>query len=494
MVFSSLLFLYLFLPLNLIFYWLMPDLRRKNRVMLVFSLLFYAWAGPAYLLLLVGMTFVDWCVTLAMSEKRTLPSGRTATGGRRARARKRWLVLGCTVNLILLCVFKYLSFLLGNLNHLFGVPRAVPTIALPIGISFYTFQLLSYMVDVYRGKVSPQRSFPTLLLYVSMFHQCIAGPIIRYEHVERELTRRRVTASELSAGIRRFTVGLAKKALLANPCGSFADTFLATAGAQNLYSTLVSKPVLSVWLGMLAYTLQIYLDFSAYSDMALGLGQMIGFHYQENFDYPYLSRSITDFWRRWHISLGSFFRDYLYIPLGGNRCSRNRHLFNLLVVWALTGLWHGASWNFLFWGLYYFLFLAAEKYLYPRWIDRASRPLTRLYTILIVSFGWMIFRFKTPAQVFAVVRGLFGLNGSGFTSYETNVTLQSSFLFFLVAIMACTPVIKALSEWLRIRRFTSVPARLVLRVTDFACPILLLLLSTAALVGDSYNPFLYFRF
>ena len=494
MVFSSLLFLYLFFPLNLLLYRLMPDLRRKNRVMLVFSLLFYAWAGPACLFLLVGMTFADWAAALGMGVRRTLPSGRVSSGRRRARQRRNWLIFGCTVDLLLLGIFKYLTLILGSTHALFGLPHTVPAIVLPIGISFYTFQLLSYLVDVYRGRVAPQRSFPTLLLYVSMYFQCIAGPIVRYEHVERELTHRRVLLSDLTAGIRRFSVGLGKKALLANPCGGFADSFLAAAGSGDLYATLITRPALSVWMGMLAYTLQIYLDFSAYSDMAIGMGQMIGFHYRENFNYPYLARSITDFWRRWHISLSSFFRDYLYIPLGGNRCGRRRHLVNLLIVWSLTGLWHGASWNFLFWGLYYFAFLAAEKYLYPDWSENTFLPLSRLYTLLVVSFGWMIFRFETPGQIFAVLRGLFGLNGNGFTSYETNLALQSSFIFFLVAIIACTPLVRIVSRWLRERMFSSGAARAVVHAVDLVTPVLLLILSTAALVGDSYNPFLYFRF
>ena len=486
MVFSSLLFVYAFFPLNLLFYWLMPDLQRKNRVMLIFSLIFYAWAGPPYLLLLVGMTFADWVVTKAM-----------ATCEEQSR-RKRWLVIGCVINLGLLGIFKYLTFILQNVHNLFGIPHNVVSIALPIGISFYTFQLLSYMVDVYRRDVEAQQSFFTLLLYVSMFHQCIAGPIVRYEHVERELTNRKMLLPDVTYGIRRFTIGLAKKALLANTCGSYADTFLAVTGAgtdpATIYSTLVGQPALSVWLGMFAYTMQIYLDFSAYSDMAIGMGRMIGFHYRENFNYPYISRSITEFWRRWHISLSSFFRDYLYIPLGGNRCDVHRHITNLLIVWALTGFWHGASWNFLFWGLYYFLFLVGEKYLFSKWLSSAPRVLTRVYTILVFSFGWMIFRFETLGQVFAVLRGLFGLNGNGFTNYETNVALQSSFIFFIVAILACTPVIKAFGEWLRDRALTDRGAQIVMQISTIATPALLLIVSTAALVGDSYNPFLYFRF
>lgn len=327
-----------------------------------------------------------------------------------------------------------------------------------------------------------------------MFHQCIAGPIVRYEHVEKELTHRKILRADVAYGIRRFTIGLAKKALLANTCGSFADTFLVSTSSDSIYTTLVSQPALSVWLGMFAYTMQIYLDFSAYSDMAIGMGRMIGFHYRENFDYPYISRSITEFWRRWHISLSSFFRDYLYIPLGGNRCNTGRHILNLLIVWALTGFWHGASWNFLFWGLYYFLFLVAEKYLFPRFSISGPSVLTRLYTLLIVSFGWMIFRFEAPSEIFAVLKGLFGLNGNGFSNYETNVALKSSFLFFIVAILACTPIVRVVGQRLQERALESRNAQVAMQVIQIAAPIVLLLISTAALVGDSYNPFLYFRF
>lgn len=482
LVFSSLLFVYAFFPLNLLCYRLMPDLKWRNRVMLVFSLIFYAWAGPVYLLLLVAMTLADWLVTREMDLccEQTL--------------RKRWLIIGCVINIGLLCIFKYLTFFLQNFHNWFGVPETVVAITLPIGISFYTFQLLSYIVDVYRKEVAAQQNFFTLLLYVSMFHQCIAGPIVRYEHVEKELTDRKILRADVAYGIRRFTIGLAKKALLANACGSFADSFLVSTSSDTIYDTLVSQPALSVWLGMFAYTMQIYLDFSAYSDMAIGMGRMIGFHYHENFNYPYISKSITEFWRRWHISLSTFFRDYVYIPLGGNRCSKLRHIFNLLVVWALTGFWHGASWNFLLWGLYYFVFLIIEKEVTARSGIHVPRFLSHLYTILIVSFGWMIFRFDALSQVSAVLKGLFGLNGNGFTNYETTVALKGSFFFFIVAILACTPLVKMVGEKIQERALTAHNAQVVLQVAQVAVPIALLILSTAALVGDSYNPFLYFRF
>lgn len=451
--------------------------------MLVFSLIFYAWAGPKFLLLLIAMTLADWVVTKAMDQCWE------------QHLRKRWLIIGCTINIGLLCLFKYLTFFLQNFHNWLGVPENVIAITLPIGISFYTFQLLSYMVDVYRREVEAQQNFFTLLLYVSLFHQCIAGPIVRYEHVEKELTHRKILRADVTYGIRRFTIGLAKKALLANTCGSFADSFLAATSSGSIYNTLISQPVLSVWLGMFAYTMQIYLDFSAYSDMAIGMGRMIGFHYHENFNYPYISRSVTEFWRRWHISLSTFFRDYVYIPLGGNRCSKLRHIFNLLVVWALTGFWHGASWNFLIWGLYYFLFLVIEKAITSRSDFRTPpRALSRICTILIISFGWMIFRFEDPSQILAILKGLFGLNGNSFSNYETTVAFKGNFLFFLVAVLACTPIVKILGQRLQERALTERNAQVALQVIQVATPIVLLILSTAALVGDSYNPFLYFRF
>lgn len=347
MVFSSLFFLYVFLPLNLLFYHLMPTMRAKNTVMMIFSLIFYTWGEPVYVFLLLAMAFADWILARYISVQPV-----------RSAAAKRGVVLTCLVNLGLLGIFKYGTFFMENTHNLFGFPDTVVQIALPIGISFYTFQLLSYVVDVYRGEVQAQKSFPTLLLYVSLFHQCIAGPIVRYKDINAELLHRKASRADISYGVTRFAVGLAKKAVLANACGALADQLLVvdSASTAEALHTIAQRPVLALWVGAFAFMLQIYLDFSAYSDMAIGMGRMIGFHYRENFNYPYISLSITDFWRRWHISLSSFFRDYVYIPLGGNRCSPSRVVFNLFVVWFLTGFWHGASWNFMCWGLYYFVF------------------------------------------------------------------------------------------------------------------------------------------
>lgn len=466
------------------FYRFAPNLKAKNWVMLIFSLVFYAWAGPAYVLLLVGMTYADYLVALYIES------------ARRKSVKKKYLFRGCAINLGLLGIFKYLTFFLQTSHDLIGFPGKVLQIGLPIGISFYTFQLLSYMVDVYRGDVPAQKDFRILLLYVSMFHQCIAGPIVRYETVEQELTGRKFRRSDMAGGIRRFTVGLAKKAMFANTCGSLADSFLVanTGTVAEQIAVLTTRPVLSMWLGMIFYTMQIYLDFSAYSDMAIGMGQMIGFHYDENFNYPYIAQTVRDFWRRWHISLSSFFRDYLYIPLGGSRCSKPRIFLNLLIVWACTGFWHGASWNYVIWGLYYFVFLVLERFLLKGLHEKLPAAANHVYVLLVVSVGWMIFRFEDFEVMKVALRGLIGLNGNSFTNYETGLDLRGNIIFLVVALIGCTPLVMDLVKRFEARAQQKRSAMRLYQVLSVLMPIVLMLLSTAALVGDSYNPFLYFRF
>lgn len=486
MVFSNLFFLFLFLPLNLICYMLARSLKAKNVVMLVFSLFFYAWGEPVYVLLLVGMAFAVWLFA------------RLVDGSRNRRTARLFLVCALVVCLGLLGAFKYTGLLAGTLHQLFGFPSVIPDIALPIGISFYTFQLISYIVDVYRKEVPAQKKFWLLLMYVSLFHQCIAGPIVRYQDVNRDIASRRVSREEISRGISRFCTGLAKKALLANTCGYLADSLLlsdaalanASLAAQNL-SALQSRPVFSLWLGVFAFMLQIYLDFSAYSDMAIGMGLMIGFHYKENFDYPYIARSVSEFWRRWHISLGSFFRDYVYIPLGGNRAGLLRTIMNLLVVWFLTGLWHGASWNFVLWGLYFFVFIALEKLFLRRFLEKIPAVFSHLYLLVIVYFGWVLFRFKQPEYLFTVIAGMFGKNGNPLASFESNTIFLNYVFFLMVAVVAVTPAMKALGE--KLDSGVGIAAKTYSAAQIFIPP-LFLLLSTAALVGNSYNPFLYFQF
>lgn len=476
MVFSSLFFLYLFLPLNLIVYRFAKGIKAKNIVMLIFSLIFYAWGEPIYMLLLLFMTASDWLISLYI-EKQT-PHGAKAKLG---------LVLMAVVNLGLLGFFKYGTFALENIGLIIGKDLGALNIMLPIGISFYTFQLISYVMDVYRGDVPAQKNFATLLLYVSLFHQCIAGPIVRYKDICAELAERKVNSQDIADGIWRFCFGLAKKAILANAMGNVADTLLASGDA------LKNSSVLALWIGVLAYSLQIYLDFSAYSDMAIGMGRMIGIHYRENFDYPYVSRSVTEFWRRWHISLGSFFRDYVYIPLGGNRKGRLRTYLNLFVVWFLTGLWHGASWNFVLWGLYFFVFILLEKLFLMRVLAK-DRIISHIYLIIIVYFGWILFRFDNTSDIFAVLKGMFGLNGNPFTNFETGTLVSSNVFIIAFCAIVSTPIVRKIGSMIRYTYMDKKVVATVYAVGRIAIPLILLLLSTAALVGDSYNPFLYFQF
>ena len=473
MVFSSLLFVFLFFAANIITQALVADMRKKNIVMLCFSLVFYAWAGIRYVPLLLGMTFICWASALLISRRRT------------KAAKKQVLTVCVILVLLILGIFKYTGFFLRNLQALIGIPKLVPEIVLPIGISFYTFQLLSYVIDVYRGDAEVQEKYWLLLLYASLFHQCIAGPIVRYRDVNEDILHRRVKRTELSRGITRFTVGLAEKAVLANGCAVVADSLLAAEGLANV-------SVLGTWLGMLAYTLQIYLDFSAYSDMAIGMGLMCGFHYKENFNYPYVADSVTDFWRRWHISLSTFFRDYVYIPLGGNRCSKGRHIFNMFVVWALTGMWHGASWNYILWGLYFFVFLVVEKYLLDT--QRIPKALRHVLTLLVVVFGWVLFKFEDMGQLWTVLKGMFGLNGNAFSALSSRLVFRNNVFFLLFACAAVTPLGKTLGNMLKSLGQRSMVWLQVYNVWDVALPVLLLVLSMMSLAGNSYNPFLYFQF
>lgn len=480
MVFSSLFFVFFFLPLNLALYFFARGTNQKNNVMLVFSLIFYAWGEPVYILLLLGMTLADWYLALMMSKHEK--------GTRHARL---LLAAAVVLDLLLLGIFKYGSFFLSNLKILTGFPQNVPSIMLPIGISFYTFQLMTYVIDVYRGDALPQRSFKMLLLYVSLFHQCIAGPIVRYKDICAELEERTVTKAELAEGINRFVTGLAKKAILSNTCALIVDRLLVADGGD--FSALASKSVLSLWVGVLAFTLQIYTDFSAYSDMAVGMGKMIGIHYTENFNYPYTAASVSDFWRRWHITLGSFFRDYLYIPLGGSRKGKFRTVLNLLVVWALTGLWHGASWNFMLWGLYFFVFIALEKLFLSRFLK--SKPvLAHIYLLVVVFFGWILFKFENLSDILCVLKGMFGANGNAFSDFETLTVIKNHIIILIIAIIGSTPLVKSISAWLKYRAVRFKGAFAAYTVLQLVLPVGLLLLSAAALVGNSYNPFLYFRF
>ncbi|NLW02233.1 MAG: MBOAT family protein [Clostridiaceae bacterium] len=471
MVFSSLVFLCIFMPVNLFLYFIIKDKTWRNWVLIISSLVFYAWGEPVWITAMLFSGVFDYFNGLMVEKYH---------GTWKAKA---FVALSVAGNLLLLGIFKYSGFFMENINALFGLSLPVPRISLPIGISFYTFQTISYVVDVYRGEVKAQKSFFKLLLFVSLFHQLVAGPIVRYSDIATEIEHRRVTPAGFSDGVSRFIVGLGKKVLIANTAGELALTFLNTD-----YGRL---PVTGAWLGILLYSFQIYFDFSGYSDMAIGLGRMYGFTYKENFDYPYVSKSVTEFWRRWHISLGTFFRDYLYIPLGGNR----RHLTrNLLVVWFLTGLWHGASWNFIIWGLYYFVFVFIEKIFLKKILDRLPSVFSRLYTLLVVLIGWVFFYHTDMGQGLRFLGVMFG-KASAFTNSEVSIVFRSNAVFLIIAAIASTPLAVRLFNAIK-ACFKDNRARIAFMDNVFrpVINILILVLSLAFLVGQSYNPFLYFRF
>ena len=476
MVFSSLLFVFLFLSFNLLSQIVLKKTEYKNAAMLAFSILFYCWAGPVYFLLLLFDTFVCWGAARLIEN-----SGKTD--------RKILLAFAVFAVLLVLGIFKYTGFVCGTLQSIFGFPSEVISIALPVGISFYSFQLISYVADVYRGQVAAQKKFWVLLLYACLFHQCIAGPIVRYSDVEKDILTRRVNRAEIGRGISRFTVGLAKKAVLANSCAAVADLFF-----DKTATELAKTPALGLWLAGFAFMLQIYLDFSAYSDMAIGMGLMCGFHYRENFNYPYTADSVTDFWRRWHISLSTFFRDYVYIPLGGNRKGTARQIFNLFVVWGLTGLWHGASWNYVIWGLYFFVFLVLEKFVLGEKLNRIPKAARILIVLIIVYFCWIIFKFEDFNSLGTVLKGLFGLNHNPFGGKAVSLAFKSNYRLLVFSATACLPLGKKIRTALYNRSQTSAPAGVIYGIWDVVHPAALLILSSMALAGDTYNPFLYFRF
>lgn len=458
MVFSSLIFLFCFLPIFLICYFVPKKRKTRNIVLLIFSLMFYGYGEPIYVLLMILSILVNYYIALVMDK---------------SNSKKKWLITSLIFNLGLLFVFKYTNFFLDNINNLFNLNIKFLSISLPIGISFYTFQILTYVIDVYKGKVDVQKSIINLGCYISAFPQLIAGPIVRYETVNSELDDRCENVENFATGIRRFVIGLFKKVVIANEMAYVADTLFA--------SNIAELGVLGMLIGGIAFTFQIYFDFSGYSDMAIGLGKMLGFNYLENFNYPYIARSITDFWRRWHISLSTFFRDYVYIPLGGNRCKKMRHIFNLFVVWVLTGLWHGASWNFVFWGLFYFILLVLEKFVFKN-IDKLPKVLGHIYTFSLVTFGFIIFYFTDTSTLVEAIKTLFGANGFGDLSVFTHFQIIKvrTIIIFVLAIFACTPIFKNMLDKKN-------------KMSDVIIMIMFLL-SIISILASSYNPFIYFRF
>ena len=475
MVFSSLIFLFLFLPACLILYFLAPGLKVKNIVLLVFSLVFYAWGEPFYVLLLIASAAMNY------------GAGRWM-GARRARGRslKPVLVGAVALNLLALTVFKYAGLLVSTFNQLTGLSLPAPGISLPIGISFYTFQAMSYVVDVYRDQVGVQRSYLKFLLYISLFPQLIAGPIVRYSDVDAQLEDRHATREDMFYGLIRFATGLGKKILIADHCFSVAS--------QMLDGPLQTATTAGTWLGILMFTFQIYFDFSGYSDMAIGLGRIFGFKYMENFNLPYTARSITDFWRRWHISLSTFFRDYVYIPLGGNRRHR---WFNLLVVWSLTGLWHGASWNFLLWGLYFFVLLVAEKPLL-RYLKRWPLLLRQLLTMFFVVIGWTIFYFTDFARLGQALAAMFGFAGGGFLNEQVRILLMNNLPLLLLCILGASALPRALGNYFGVlcahQPGSSQGRQWVYVAVSYVFCVSVIVLSTISLVGSGFSAFLYYRF
>ena len=484
MVFVSLHFLLLFFPLCMIFYLSAKTIERKNIVLLIFSLVFYAWGEPKYILLLLFMSLADWLIAILIYKSNS------------EKKRKMLLFTACVINLGLIGIFKYANFAVFNITNLFNSEPTVLNITLPIGISFYTFQLLSYVIDVYRGDVKAQPKYQIVLLYASLFHQCIAGPIVRYRDVEKQLLNRRVNIFDVNKGINRFCIGLGKKAIIANTCGKLFETFIVSddiVASVEAVSVVSSKSVLSLWIGILLFSLQIYFDFSAYSDMAIGMGKMIGIDYKENFDYPYTSSSVSEFWRRWHISLGSFFKDYVYIPLGGNRKGLSRTYFNLFVVWLLTGLWHGASWNYILWGLYFYIFIALEKAFLVKYLQK-NVIVSRIYSLLVVFFGWVLFKFENTSVMFAVLKGMFGFNDNSFVDFETTTMLTSNILLIIFSCVVCVPVFKKVCSKVEALSDDNIMVAKVWTGLNSISPIILIFLSLINIVGNSYNPFLYFQF
>ena len=419
MLFSSITFLFIFLPLTLLLYYLVP-FRMKNYVMLAASLIFYAWGEPVYIILMILSIILNYFCGQDIYEKRD-----------NARAMKMSLIFGVVMNLLILGFFKYYGLLMDTINAILPIDIPYRVLALPIGISFYTFQAMSYLIDVYRKEVKPQENVLYFALYISMFPQLIAGPIVRYIDIEEQLKERSINSTKFGEGAMYFIRGLAKKVVLANTFGSVYEQVAAM--QMGSFSTLTA------WVGAIAYAFQIYFDFGGYSDMAIGLGKMFGFEFLPNFNYPYIAKSITDFWRRWHISLSTWFREYVYIPLGGNRCTPSRHILNLLIVWMLTGLWHGAQWNFMFWGLYYGVIFILEKYLWGSKIEKLPAAVQHIYAFVLVLFGWVFFFSPTLGYAGQYLKVMFGIGAKGIFDKQGFFMIFTNWLLIVIAILASAP-------------------------------------------------------
>lgn len=469
MLFSSTIFIFIYLPLVLFGNFLLRKYRKAQNAFLCFaSLFFYAWGEPKFVLIMIASIIANWAFGIFVDKNRE--------NGIKSRL---YLAIDVCINLAILFVFKYLGFTLRNIRYIFGQDSiSFPEIALPIGISFFTFQALSYVIDVYRGNAGVQKNIINVALYISFFPQLIAGPIVRYTTVEEQIRTRIESKEDFSDGVVRFIIGLGKKMLIANNMAVVSDFAFSTSG---------DNPMMLAWLGAIAYTFQIYFDFSGYSDMAIGLGKMFGFHFLENFNYPYISTSITEFWRRWHISMGTWFRDYVYIPLGGNRTkTKGRHIFNLFIVWLCTGIWHGANWTFIVWGLMYFILLTIEKYLPINFgKDGKLKTFRFIYTMLFVICGWVIFRANSLADAGAYLKNMFntsnGIINDGFIEYG-----RQYLTYFAAAIICSLPVVPMFKERAKNNKIASAAAAGFL--------VIVALFSISSMVKSSYNPFIYFNF
>ena len=470
MLFSSITFLFIFLPLTLLLYYLVP-FRMKNYVMLAASLIFYAWGEPVYIILMILSIILNYFCGQDIYEKRD-----------NARAMKMSLMFGVVMNLLIHGFFKYYGLLMDTINAILPIDIPYRVLALPIGISFYTFQAMSYLIDVYRKEVKPQENVLYFALYISMFPQLIAGPIVRYIDIEEQLKERSINSTKFGEGAMYFIRGLAKKVVLANTFGSVYEQVAAM--QMGSFSTLTA------WVGAIAYAFQIYFDFGGYSDMAIGLGKMFGFEFLPNFNYPYIAKSITDFWRRWHISLSTWFREYVYIPLGGNRCTPSRHILNLLIVWMLTGLWHGAQWNFMFWGLYYGVILILEKYLWGSKIEKLPAAVQHIYAFVLVLFGWVFFFSPTLGYAGQYLKVMFGIGAKGIFDKQGFFMIFTNWLLIVIAILASAP-----RGYKLLKKITGCwQSEEVRAIVTCAVYIAMFLLCIAFLVTETYNPFLYFRF
>lgn len=469
MLFSSTTFIFMFLTLLLILYFPIKNIKYRNIILLIFSLIFYSWGEPKYIFLMLITVLIAYVFGLLIDKYRN-----------DKKKSKLFLVISVILILLNLFIFKYLDFSIGIINSVFKTNIGLTKLVLPIGISFYTFQILSYVIDLYWGKVGVQKNYFRLLLYVSFFPQLIAGPIVRYETVEKEISDRKTTLDGFISGFKRFIWGLAKKVIVANNVAIFCDYI------YNNYSSYGSN---ILWVAAVCYTLQIYFDFSGYSDMAIGLGKMFGFNFLENFNYPYIATSITDFWRRWHISLSTFFRDYVYIPLGGNRVSNIKFIRNIFIVWLLTGIWHGASYNFILWGLYYAILLLIEKLFTGKYIEKLPKVLKILYSLFFITLGWVIFRVENINDLILVIKKMFSFNNTSFiTLFNNNAILISTIPYIILGIFLSLPI----DKWFKTKVDKS--NGIVLTLIEDLILGVLFGISVMFLVSNSYNPFIYFRF